>query len=227
VNSRVVQIHGAREDTDRESMVRTFGYDTMKMLNKYWYEEAEDKVRLSDLEDKSADTHTKNIETIITMLRGIVPYAVIIDLSRSNVKMPVIRAVLRASELDSYGMIGVGRIYEWYRDGVIESDDEVAVTFHPETLQPLSVPLVNIRATLEYALDRDVIDPSQRDMLLKIARSMYYPDRSYHAMVKKGVEAGVVSVSVQDELIDFFVNNEVDVKQDDALLIIEKIRQLF
>jgi hypothetical protein len=40
------------------------------------------------------------------------------------------------------------------------------------------------------------------------------------------VEAGVVSVSVQDELIDFFVNNEVDVKQDDALLIIEKIRQL-
>ncbi|KAF5430390.1 hypothetical protein C5S42_00430, partial [Candidatus Methanomarinus sp.] len=52
---------------------------------------------------------------------------------------------LRASELDSYGMIGVGCIYEWYRDGVIESDDEVAVTFHPETLQPLSVPLVNIR----------------------------------------------------------------------------------
>jgi hypothetical protein len=134
---------------------------------------------------------------------------------------------LRASELDSYGMIGVGRIYEWYRDGVIESDDEVAVTFHPETLQPLSVPLVNIRATLEYALDRDVIDPSQRDMLLKIARLMYYPDRSYHAMVKKGVEAGVVSVLAQDELIDFFVNNEVDVKRDDALLVIEQIRQLF
>jgi len=97
--SRVVQIHGAREDTDRESMVRTFGYDTMKRLNKYWYEDSEDKVRLSDLEDKSADTPAKNIETIITMLRGIVPYAVIIDLSRSNVKMPVIRAVLPTFEL--------------------------------------------------------------------------------------------------------------------------------
>jgi ribosomal protein S12 methylthiotransferase accessory factor len=97
--SRVVQIHGAREDTDRESMVRTFGYDTMKRLNKYWYEDSEDKVRLSDLEDKSADTPAKNIETIITMLKGIVPYAVIIDLSRSNVKMPVIRAVLPTFEL--------------------------------------------------------------------------------------------------------------------------------
>jgi ribosomal protein S12 methylthiotransferase accessory factor len=70
VNSRVVQIHGAREDTDRESMVRTFGYDTMKRLNKYWYEDSGDKVRLSDLEDKSADTPAKNIETIITMLKG-------------------------------------------------------------------------------------------------------------------------------------------------------------
>ncbi len=52
---------------------------------------------------------------------------------------------LRASELDTYGMIGVGRIYRWYRDGVAESDDEVAVTFHPDTLEPLSVPLVNMR----------------------------------------------------------------------------------
>ncbi|MCD4846354.1 MAG: YcaO-like family protein [Methanosarcinales archaeon] len=91
MNSRVVQIHGAREDTDRESMVKTFGYDTMKRLNKYWYEDSEDKVRLSDLEDKSVDTPAKNIETTITMLKGIVPYAVIIDLSRSIVIMPVIR----------------------------------------------------------------------------------------------------------------------------------------
>ncbi|MFV9630533.1 MAG: TfuA-like protein [Methanosarcinales archaeon] len=107
--------------------------------------------------------------------------------------------------IDSYGMIGVGCTYEWYRDGVIESDDEVAVTFHPETLQPLSIPLVNIKAMLEYAVDKDMIDPHKRDMLLKI---------------------GIVSISVQDELIDFFVNNEVDVKQDDALMVIDKIRQL-
>ncbi|MCK4928963.1 MAG: TfuA-related McrA-glycine thioamidation protein, partial [Methanosarcinales archaeon] len=61
---------------------------------------------------------------------------------------------LRASELDTYNMIGVGSIYEWYRDGVVESDDEVAVTFHPETLEPLSIPLVNIRVTLERAVEQ-------------------------------------------------------------------------
>ena len=31
-------------------------------------------------------------------------------------------------------------IYEWYRNRVVDSDDEAAVTFHPETLEPLSVP---------------------------------------------------------------------------------------
>ena len=36
---------------------------------------------------------------------------------------------LRAAELDWLGMIGVGRIYEWYRDGLIEDDSEVAVSY--------------------------------------------------------------------------------------------------
>jgi hypothetical protein len=133
---------------------------------------------------------------------------------------------LRASELDSYGMIGVGRIYEWYRDGIIESDDEVAVTFHPETLEPLSIPLVNIRTTLEYAAGAGMIDTYQTDILLQIARSMYYPNRSYHAIVKAGVKAGIITLSRQDEILDFLIKNEVDVKRDDALLVIRKIRQL-
>ena len=133
---------------------------------------------------------------------------------------------LRASELDTYGMIGVGRIYEWYRDGVVESDDEVAVTFHPETLEPLSVPLVNIRVTLERAVVNGVLDPVQGDELLGIARSMYYPDRTYAAMVKNSVVQGLIPGDEQDTIIDYLVHNEVDLKRDDALLVIEKIKEL-
>ncbi len=133
---------------------------------------------------------------------------------------------LRASELDTHGMIGVGRIYEWYRDGVVESDDEVAVTFHPETLEPLSVPLVNIRTTLEYAMENGVLDPVLGDALLGIARSMYYPDRTYASMVKKSVGQGLIPENEQDSVIDYLVHNEVDVKREDALLVIEKIKEL-
>jgi hypothetical protein len=133
---------------------------------------------------------------------------------------------LRASELDSYGMIGVGQIYEWYRDGVIESDDEVAVTFHPETLKPLSIPLVNIRTTLKHAAEEGVIDDQQRAGLLEAARSLYYPDRTYQLIVKKGVESKVISAALQDTITTYLINNEVDVKRDDALLVIEKIREM-
>ena len=38
---------------------------------------------------------------------------------------------LRAAELDTYGMTGIGAIYEAYRDGVYEDDDEVAVLHGP------------------------------------------------------------------------------------------------
>ena len=55
---------------------------------------------------------------------------------------------------------------------------------------------------------------------------MYYPDRSYHVLITKGLEIGIFSISVQDELIDFFINSGMDMKQDDALMVIEKIRQL-
>ena len=133
---------------------------------------------------------------------------------------------LRASELDTHGMIGVGRIYEWYRDGVVESDDEVAVTFHPGTFEPLSVPLVNMRTTLEYAVENGVLDPVLGDALLGIARSMYYPDRTYAAMVRKSVGQGLIPENEQDSVIDYLVHNEVDVKREDALLVIEKIKEL-
>jgi hypothetical protein len=133
---------------------------------------------------------------------------------------------LRSSELGSHGMIGVGQIYEWYRDGFINSDDEVAVTFHPDTLEPLSIPLVNIRTTLKGAVKAGIIDTKQGDELLQAVRSMYYPDRTYHSMVKKGVELGIVPADKQEFLIDYFVNNEVDIKRNDALLVIRKIREL-
>jgi hypothetical protein len=34
---------------------------------------------------------------------------------------------LRAAELDSMGMVGIGTVYQYYRDGIIESDDDVAI----------------------------------------------------------------------------------------------------
>jgi len=95
--SRVVQIHGAREDTDREQVVRTFGYDHMKRMNSYWYEDLE-KVHMDELVDNSSDTPAANINTVLEQLDDIADGAIIADLSR-GVDIPVIRAIIPAFEL--------------------------------------------------------------------------------------------------------------------------------
>lgn len=60
---------------------------------------------------------------------------------------------IRAAELDYLGMIGVGKIYEWYRDGVTEDESEVAVNFsvHKGVYRIHSVPLCDLRAAVELA----------------------------------------------------------------------------
>lgn len=95
--SRVVQIHGAREDTDRERVVRTFGYDHMKKMNSYWYQELE-SVRADELKDSSSNTPAANINTVLERLDGIADGAIIVDLSR-GVDVPVIRAIIPMFEL--------------------------------------------------------------------------------------------------------------------------------
>ena len=66
---------------------------------------------------------------------------------------------LRAAELDAFGMKGIGRIYEDFRDGVLEDDDEVAVLHGPAELgyPPLTEAMVNIRATLAAAAREGII----------------------------------------------------------------------
>jgi hypothetical protein len=82
---------------------------------------------------------------------------------------------LRAAELHPYGMTGIGTIFQLYRDGVIEADDEVAVvrTEAPDW-RPLSEALVNVRHTIEMCRA-----PTE---ILDLAREIPYPRRSWAAI---------------------------------------------
>lgn len=133
---------------------------------------------------------------------------------------------LRASELDTHGMIGVGKVYEWYRDGIIESDDEVAVSTNPDTFEPISVPLVNIRETLKAALATGTISEKERNDLLELAINTYYPDRSYLGILKEGAKKGLIPEEKRRSILDFCITREVDVKKEDAVLVLETIKKM-
>jgi hypothetical protein len=77
---------------------------------------------------------------------------------------------LRAAELCSFGMIGVGRICAAYRDGILTDDDEVAVMHGPEELgyPAVTEAMVNIRATLEQAVAEGIVEGSLASRLTEI-----------------------------------------------------------
>ncbi len=133
---------------------------------------------------------------------------------------------LRASELDTYGMIGVGEIYEMYKSGAIESDDEVAVTFDGETLEPLSIPLVNVRMTVELGQEMGVLTKEQASAVLEITRKIFYPERNYWNIFNECVKNRVIADSEKEKLLEFFKVHEVDVKRHDAILVLERIKEL-
>lgn len=97
---------------------------------------------------------------------------------------------LRAAELDRHGMIGIGHIYRAYRDGRVTGDDEVALIHAPEELgwKPLSLPLIEIRATLIAALRRRLLAAGAARRLLAIARSIHFTDRDRPTLQAKAGE---------------------------------------
>ncbi|MBF0335926.1 MAG: tfuA domain protein [Alphaproteobacteria bacterium] len=129
---------------------------------------------------------------------------------------------LRAAELHTLGMTGHGRIFEWYRDGLIEADDEVALIYGPAELgwPALSEPLVNIRATLEAAVaqsEPDALTPAEASAALEMARAMPFPRRGAAALVN---EIGC------PRLARWLTTRRVDRKRLDAELALRAIARM-
>ncbi len=129
---------------------------------------------------------------------------------------------LRASELDSYGMEGVGRIYELYKKGELVSDDEVALIFEPESFKPLSEPMVNIRYNLGLAEERGIIDKEVKEKILRIAKSLYYPERDYERILNAAeLEKGVLM-----RLKKFLREEKRDLKREDAIEALQRMKEI-
>ena len=121
---------------------------------------------------------------------------------------------LRASELDTLGMEGIGEIYQWYKNGDVESDDEVALIFDPESGIALSIPLVNIRHILDLAAGKGIIGRAQKEILFRTAQSLYFPDRTWDRIRELAYEN--IPAPILDKFIQY-AENGPDLKREDAI----------
>lgn len=126
---------------------------------------------------------------------------------------------LRASELDSLGMVGIGYCYNQYASGAIDSDDDVAVMLDSDSLEALSVPLISMNYVFDNAVCEKIITESEREELSSIAKSTFYPKRNYSQTLAKSS----LSDNKKSALIDFIRESD-DIKRQDAIELLKYIK---
>ena len=132
---------------------------------------------------------------------------------------------LRAAELDSFGMHGIGRVYAAFRDGVLQDDDEVAVLHGPAELgyPPVTEAMVNVRATLVAAAHAGILKPELAAGLTGIAKAMFYKERTYEALLQSAAASGFPEGPLRD-FADWLPQGRVDQKRRDAEAMLQAIR---
>lgn len=91
---------------------------------------------------------------------------------------------LRAVECEAFGMEGTGVVFEWYKSQTVSADDEVALAYDSD-FNPLSIPLIEVRFTLERMQMGGKITNKDAQEILDKFHSLYYPDRTIEAIPKK------------------------------------------
>ncbi|MEH2214454.1 TfuA-like protein [Nostoc sp.] len=132
---------------------------------------------------------------------------------------------LRAAELEAFGMEGFGAIFAAYRDRQYIGDDEVAILHsNPQfQYQPSTDALVNIRATVQLAVDKNIIDVAIASLIISCAKRQFFSQRHLSQAVSDAeVQGGDRQILAQ---FSEFVQNGgyVDQKQLDAIELLKHL----
>jgi hypothetical protein len=125
---------------------------------------------------------------------------------------------LRAAELDQFGMIGSGMVYEGYRSGRLTDDDEVAV-MHGDAesdYRAMSDAMVNVRATIDDAIIAGVLDAESGAGVVDHIKAEFFPDRNLGHFVTAQACSKLLGRSATVALRQWLQDHWRDVKREDA-----------
>lgn len=140
---------------------------------------------------------------------------------------------LRAAELHSFGMRGVGAIFEAYRNGAFppypppfDSDEEVAVEHGPPEADYIAVTdaLVDMRAAFAEATKEGLLSEDTRDRLVALSSKMHFQDRTYRAVLDAAATAQINGLDCA-RLEQWLRSNRVSQKKHDARRMLREVKQ--
>ena len=107
--SRLTQIHGAREDTTIADFRKQIGYDRTKRLNKHWFE-ASEKKSFAEIESFESDDFLLDIKYMLKKLEEAgLNRVVVVDLTREEIGLPVVRVIVPGLEISAVDPERVGK----------------------------------------------------------------------------------------------------------------------
>jgi ribosomal protein S12 methylthiotransferase accessory factor len=96
--SRLTQIHGAREDTTTADFRRQIGYDRTKRLNRHWFGDSETR-SFSEIRSQDSEDFLDDINLMLKRLEEAgMDRAIVIDLTREEIGVPVVRVMVPGLE---------------------------------------------------------------------------------------------------------------------------------
>ncbi|HYA33364.1 MAG TPA: YcaO-related McrA-glycine thioamidation protein [Candidatus Bathyarchaeia archaeon] len=97
--SRATQIHGAREDTSRESVARSIGYERIKRLNKHWLAEPRNTIELDAVEASSSDSIDEDVRATLARLGDVADRVIVADITVGEIGVPAVRVIIPGFEV--------------------------------------------------------------------------------------------------------------------------------
>jgi len=131
---------------------------------------------------------------------------------------------LRAVELEKFGMIGIGKIFELYKRGTINADDEVAVTFTQEAQSLQSEAMIDIRFNLFMAERKGIIDKITKKTVARVAKSVYFPYRNYGDILDKTKNMHPELENDLESFRAYIDRYRQSLKEKDAIRLVEYIK---
>lgn len=134
---------------------------------------------------------------------------------------------LRACEMERYGMIGIGKVFEQYKYNIINSDDEVAVLYDPINNIQRTEALVDIRETLKLAILNKIINLTDYYIIIKNIKKIHYCYRNYKFIFSFLINKKILKKEKLVSLKEWIENNNiVHIKKIDSIKLLIHINNI-
>lgn len=106
--SRLTQIHGAREDTTLADFRKQIGYERTKRLNKHWFDISQTR-DFSEIGSYDSNDFLQDIKYTTGRLEEVgLDRAIVVDLTREEIGVPVVRVIVPGLEISAVDSERVG-----------------------------------------------------------------------------------------------------------------------